>query len=145
MIWIALSRKGNPGVGHSAAKVSRFGTAAGHRRGTIGIVEDKGKLSAVEGARASVQHGGLPGKPEHVYRRAAESSLALRLSDAILPAFRRERDRENVKRFRFRVNLLVGSDDVFRAILKTLAGAAHNLIHGHFFIFWVIDPVRHLV
>jgi hypothetical protein len=54
MIGVALSREGNPGVGHSAAEFSCFATAAGHGCGTIRIVEDEGKFGAVEGARASI-------------------------------------------------------------------------------------------
>lgn len=38
MIGVALSRHGNPGVGHTTSEVSRLGTAASHRRGTIGTV-----------------------------------------------------------------------------------------------------------
>jgi hypothetical protein len=81
----------------------------------------------------------------HVSRRAAESGLAVRLNHTVLPTPRRERYREDVKRFRLGVKLLVGGDDGFRAIVETLAGAAQNLIHGHLLIFRLVDTVGQLV
>src|ERR1700719_3481556 len=145
MIGIAFSREGNPGVGHSPPELARFGPPASHRRGTIGVVEDERKFGAVECARTSIQHRRLPCKPEGIDRRATESDLAFRLRNTVLPALRRERYRQDVERFRFGVQFLVGGDHCFSAIIETLASAPQNLVLGHFFVFRMVDAVRLLV
>ena len=71
--------------------------------------------------------------------------MAFRLGHTVLPALRRECYRENVKRFRFGVKLLVGGDDRFSAIVETFTGAPQDLIHGHILIFRMVDAVRLLV
>src|SRR5690242_4549309 len=43
MVGIAFPRERDPGIGHAAAEFAGFGTAAGHGRGAIGVIEDEGE------------------------------------------------------------------------------------------------------
>src|SRR5262249_12022877 len=63
----------------------------------------------------------------------------------VLPALRRERHREYVKRFRFWVELLVRGDYGFSTTLKPLASAPENLGRGHVFVLRGVDAVHLLV